>query len=307
MTKRRRFEGVLHLPWPLPVVTEALGLSQSVVIGSHQARISLPTLEGEFPNSRLVSPLDRKGAGLRNDLRSLASWGFQGTRTQCNVGAVRISMLLNGADAIPGVATALRAWLEIVQIWVESWLQSPIDAGSPRGDLDLILASGRKPMTTTSLHPRIVIVRGRVLSEPQVRGAFRQASRGGLPPAEHTLLASGRRAILDGDTRRAVIEAGSAVEVAMSGYITNRLTTRGLPSAFAEKVTTNANGVVGLHDLCSSLGWEPTVSKGRISRELAEVRNHAAHRGTVPDGERTRTAMIHAAGVVESMNPMRPQ
>lgn len=304
MSKRRRFEGVLHLPWPLPVVTEALGLSQTVVLGGCRTQLSLPTLEGEFPNSRLVAPTDVKGAELRSDVRSLASWGSQVSRALYNVHAIRLSMLLNGSDAVSNAASVLRPWVDMVQLWVESWLEGPVDAGNRSGDHEIILVTGRQPMATTSLSPILVIVRERALVETQVRGAFLRASRGDLPPTEHTMLVSGRRAILVGDRRRAVIEAGSAAEVAMSGYISRSLASRRLPSAFIEKVTTNADGVIGLHDLCSSLGWDATVSKGRLGRELAEVRNHAAHRGSVPGSQQMRTAMVHAAGIVKSLNPL---
>ena len=133
MSKRRRFEGVLNLPWPLPVMTEALGMLQTVVLDGCRTQLSLPSLEGEFPNSWLVAPTDVKGAELRGDVRSLASWGGQFNRAQYSVDAIRLSMLLNDSGNISSAAVVLRPWLDTVQLWVESWLESPMQQRASQG------------------------------------------------------------------------------------------------------------------------------------------------------------------------------
>ena len=307
MAKGRRFEGFVQFPWALPVALDALGLRERIEIDSRRAWLTFPALEGEFPSSQLVCPLDARGRGLRGDVGSVASWGFQSTSALCYVTAARTSLFIDGdLTTSVDVAYAFRPLFESFRLWAESWLRSPLDAGGVANDSRLYLARRRDPMTSLGLSPTVIVVRDEGLSGAQVRGALRRASRGQLPPVEQTLLASGRRALFAGDTRRVVIEAGSAAEVAMSSYITRSLSSRNLPEGFVERVTTNANGLVGLHRLCVSLGWEPVVSKTRLGAELAEVRNHAAHRGEVPGRDTATTALDHAAAVVDSLSPMPP-
>ena len=305
MTRRRRYHGAVQLRWPLPVQGDALGLEQTVMIGPYKVTVALPDGEGEFPQSHLlVDPGRSHPAGpLRADMGAITQWGFQHTKEIYNVGALRLSVLLGETDGISDLTLAIRPWLDVVQLWAESWLKSVVDVGNRPNGPEVLIATGRAPMATTSLRPTVIVARRQGLSEAQVRGAFRRASSDELPPAAHTLLTSARRAIFAGDMRRAVIESGTAMEVAMSGFVRRHLASLSVPDAFIDAATINANGAVGLHQLCKTLGWQETISANKL-KNVTGVRNRAAHGGQTPDEAQARTALHEADAAVEALSPL---
>ncbi|MGV9563885.1 hypothetical protein [Streptomyces sp. NPDC003480] len=109
---------------------------------------------------------------------------------------------------------------------------------------------------------------------------------------------------LEDDTRRAVIDAGTSVEVALSLAIAAQLRTRGNPESFINKIIIKANGMVGLYELWTSLGNPSAVSKSRITKQLAEIRNPAAHGGKAPTAEQAEKAIEIAREIVYEVCPI---
>ncbi|WP_439678291.1 hypothetical protein [Embleya sp. MST-111070] len=135
-------------------------------------------------------------------------------------------------------------------------------------------------------------------------GALRRASRGEHLPVEHQLLLSARDAQIGGDFRKAVIDAATAAEVALASYVADHLRTMGLASEFIDEMIKDVNGVVNLHGLCTRLGGEPGVTKNKLTSQLANIRNNAAHGGKIPTSEEVLAAGRHAVTIVHALRSL---
>jgi hypothetical protein len=142
------------------------------------------------------------------------------------------------------------------------------------------------------------------MSAAQVHAAFGHASTGEELPAEHKLLHASWAAHLEKDSRRAVIEAGTASEVALASAVRRLLVAQGVSEGFIETAIVNANGVAGLMSLYISLGGELSVSKKKVADRLAQMRNRAAHAGYTPTWEETDAAYKIARSIVLEACPL---
>jgi len=124
-----------------------------------------------------------------------------------------------------------------------------------------------------------------------------------LPP-EHRLLMQAIMALAEIDYRRAVIDAGTASEVALTSAIYDELTSKGLNPEFIERTIRTANGLDGLFSVYLSFGHALPVSHGNVRANLAGVRNDAAHAGRVPSREEATRAVELAHALVTAAHPV---
>src|SRR5690606_21145260 len=115
---------------------------------------------------------------------------------------------------------------------------------------------------------------------------------------QHRLLLDARTAVFEEDTRRAVIDAGTAAEVAVATAIGDRLRKVGLDTETIDTMVSQANGLIGLVDLFGSLRGDLPESRKRVMNELANPRNRAVHGGEQPTPAETTTALRCAASLV---------
>ena len=310
MTRRRRFTGIVHFPSALPVGPDALGLAKTVIIGGHRVGLWLPQTDSE--TMQLNAPSMSEATPLADVLsRSLGSgWGYRSTSKLYYVNHAVASFLLTPTDVMAtseefrALGDAALQWFEIVRDWAEAWSGIPLrEVGRARDSvLSIPTGGGQMAETGTLLGP--VFFGAQALTREQVRGAFQRATRNDHLPAEHRLIQSAQVARYEGDLRRAVIDAVSAAEVALGAAITRDMARRRDPSDFIELAIENANGVVGLIKLYSSLGHTPVVSKGKAADQLARVRNLAAHGGHVPTVEQVDVAIKLARDLVRDACPL---
>ncbi len=101
----------------------------------------------------------------------------------------------------------------------------------------------------------------------EVRAAFERATRDVSPPAQYRLLLDAKTAAVEGDNRRAVIDAGTASEVAVATAIGGQLPRKGLDTETVDTIFSQANGLAGLIVLSDSLPFSEV--KAHLS-ELAD-------------------------------------
>jgi hypothetical protein len=310
VTRRRRFTGIAQFPSALPVGPDALGLSETVKIGEHNVALTLP--QGN-ESGALIAP-QRSGRPFPNVLHGAlhGGWGYRSTPTLYYVQNAAASLLLTATDEVANskefrnLGEAFFRWFEIVRDWAEAWSGVPLgQVGQPRNSaLHVATRDGR--IAGTGIRLPAVFFGASPLTPEQVRAAFRRASRGERLPTEHRLIQSAQVAKFEGDLRRAVIDAGSAAEVALSSAIMTDLRRSRSISGFAERAVKDANGIMGLMNLYASLGHDPAVSKTKVRNELAEVRNLAAHTGYVPIVQEADLAIQHARDLVQGARPLPP-
>jgi len=123
------------------------------------------------------------------------------------------------------------------------------------------------------------------------------------PPEEHLLLRDSRAAWLRDDRRKALIDAVTAVEVALATDIQRSLGADADAGA-VRRVLKNVSGVVELHDLAVALGATISVSRARLVDRLAARRNAAVHRGVAPTAVELSEALRTADSVVRAVSPL---
>jgi hypothetical protein len=145
---------------------------------------------------------------------------------------------------------------------------------------------------------------GRSLTAERWSLAAQLVDQGVPPPLAHLLLRDARRAHWDEDLRRAVIDAASAVEVALSAAIRTHLAAMP-PKALDELVDGRLRGLVDLYRF-HARGLAPitSVSLNRLDNKLAKVRNRVAHAGHRPDPDEVKTALQVAAELLPEIAPL---
>ena len=147
-----------------------------------------------------------------------------------------------------------------------------------------------------------VYSKDRAFTKPIWQELLRTGSRGEQPRLEWEFLIRARRSR---DTRQKVIDAVTAVEVALSRRIEAHL--MGLNSSAKERILRSANGVVELLRLVKDIepGTFDDISASRAMHRLAGPRNMAVHQGTRPTQQETNDCVSEAWRLTERLSPLR--
>ncbi|MFF0042590.1 hypothetical protein ACFYRG_41370 [Streptomyces mirabilis] len=282
---------------------------EHVTIGGHKVIMKLPTLGDDL---LLQAPTDHLGRSLPPQmLRAFEGrWGYRSSERTCYVDAASASLLLypnaemHDSEEFNSLSSSFFSWFTAVREWAAAWSGTPLGTFDNSHNSAFHIPYGKKYMTASPVLMRTVFIGAKSLSRAQLSEAFRHASRGEHLPVEHQMLLSSTDAQLGGDLRRAVIDAATAAEVALASYVADNLEVRGLERGFIDEMIKDVNGVVNLHELCTRLGGEPAVSKGKLRQELANVRNLAVHGGHTPTPQETTLARQHAATLVQALRPL---
>ncbi|SED64012.1 hypothetical protein SAMN05428942_2176 [Streptomyces sp. 2112.2] len=321
MSSHHRYPGIAQFPRPVPVDVEVLGLALDVTIGRHQVTVTLPVLEGEAQFTpppdrlgrldRLIAPPDVTGEALPKALLRTCTdvWGYRSTQRICYVEAVAISPILDPEEdvldePVRDLGNKFFSWFRIFQEWACAWSGEPMQDFDPYLPSVVHVVDDQGAVISNGPRERGVYVWPRPLNRDQVAGAMRRASAGELLPPEHRTLLEAVEAKVGAMPRKAVVDAATAVEVAMGGYITRELTSRGVGASFIDEVIKGVNGLMSLHSLCTELGADPGVSKNKLGAQLANIRNRAAHAGVRPTWAEVVAACDHAATIVHAITPL---
>jgi hypothetical protein len=292
-------EGAYELPISLFFGVPALGAKAAVQIAGHNAFVSLPVLSSE--QEALASP---KFFERRMDLcLAKTDWGRRWA-PGAYVNRVLISGRIppgQGTSRQRGVAhgdsirNALRDWIRTALDWLEimtghdTWDAEPYPYVRREFDDTLLMGfdDGGVSYSARSKSPTVrVIVRQDGITAKQWRGALTRASKSEQVPLGHSLLLDAQRNLVREHTRRALIDAGTAVEVALS----KRLAT------FGQKKT--------LGMLVSEARMKGLRLPAATSTKLVDVRNDVAHRGYRPSPAEARSAVKIASRVVRAFAPL---
>jgi hypothetical protein len=138
------------------------------------------------------------------------------------------------------------------------------------------------------------------IEESTWRAILANVSEGLSPPTEHLLLRDARVAIEEEQPRRAVLDAGTATEIALSRLLDDQL--RGVRSEVADLVRAQ-NRELGR--LRSTLKRRFSVElSNSLQQDLIDLRNEAIHTGAKPSIEQAQAALSLAREVVEQAQPL---
>lgn len=125
------------------------------------------------------------------------------------------------------------------------------------------------------------------------------AANGSEPPLEWQLLRDARNLRRHGDYRRAVIDAGTAAELAMTRTIDGELV--GTRPEVADALMAKYQTLNGRSQLLKKMGGSVPPS---FQQTLSEPRNRAAHQGNPPSYTETVAAITIATEVVQAVLPL---
>lgn len=302
--------GVFEFPWGLPLDVDCLGLVEQLRIGEHQVTMALPVLGGDNQSWELAAPTVCGGEPLPSQLANKNWWGSRSSERVCNVTAMAVSFALPPQAATPGspeftaLWQAFVQWFRIVQEWVAAWTRVPLRDFDTSRDPALHILIKDHHLTGSASRGRTIYIEARPLGQAQLKDAFRRASRDEQVPLAHRMLLYAKDAQTGGDLRKAVIDAATAVEIAVADAIRVHLVREGVPTTSIKKGIDKANGVVKLCKLHERLIGSLPLPWGKLANDLAGVRNSAAHEGRAPNEQEARTARKHAKKIVQVLQPL---
>ncbi|SUA14290.1 Uncharacterised protein [Mycolicibacterium aichiense] len=125
---------------------------------------------------------------------------------------------------------------------------------------------------------------------------------GGAPPTEWMLIRDARSLLNTGQTRRAVIDAATAAELAMTKLIDNYLATANTTDIVKKALDARYRALEGRARLLRDL--RKGLLSHRLDEDLIKPRNYATHRGHALTDEQAQTAVDMATAVVEEAYPL---
>lgn len=332
----RPIEGAVVLPWDLMVKMDALGTSLNGSVECGGFEILLPRYspssdaEAAAPGSLpkgvdLASPDPNNGrlaGGLIADGPFSERWGGvciwtppTATEVSRPLAADVHAFGLRAEVSDPvGVIDAeladrfgrqFKTWYRLLIEWVEVWTSQLVHRHwqrppIPRGSVWDLSAD---PPTLTGFGgvSGPIFFQGSDVAATfsHLQAAAKQATAKNQLPAEWTALMTAKRAT---QSRLAVIEAGTAAEMALASAIERRL-----PNMTPDGVTTvikNANGVAGLVKLLDAMQGRPPGNRSRVFALLAKPRNLAVHSGEVPSRDVADKAITTATALLEEFSPL---
>lgn len=312
--RRIRVDGIAHFPESLPVSADALGVTVDTRIGKNRVKLTLPIEDSGGIGMPLAPPRNALGVEIPAPLAIFGDeWGMKVGADVYMIGAARASFLVTLPSENNKLPEDLRdlgdqffLWFDTVYNWASTWsnLQTR-KTGAVRPDAFHFVGPKSGRLTGSATHISVVMSNElRPLSRAQVESACSKASKGIRLPAEHRLLMQAGTSLNDRDYRQAVIDAGTAAEVALATTISESLRSKKLNADYIENSIVHADGLAGLISTYVWLGYSLPVSKNRASAQLASVRNKAAHAAYIPSPQEAVGAIGIARALVNHARPL---
>jgi hypothetical protein len=298
-----------------------------ILVGSVPGQAMLPELRvGAFGGPQLVTPslLREEQVPERSDLPGPSTtWGFvlgERLADAREVHVYALAMRFSLSTDKPSIATrtsqllfeSIGPWSQRLADWLEVVLGRPtrqLVTRLPRRpmlehrdglQLHHVDAEGNRTMQLAVPGPETGFGEPKNrIEESTWRAILGNVSEGLNPPTERLLLRDARVAIEEEHPRRAVLDAGTATEIALSRLLDTRL--QGVPGEIA-KLVREQNRELGR--LRSALGGFGVQLPPSLQQNLVKLRNDAIHSGDDPPMDKARTALSLAMEIVEQAQPL---
>lgn len=326
--------GAFQFPVPIGVTPECLGVSLDIVIGGQSGRITLPACawRGDTPGvvrpampealsksierwvetDEAAMPLTPWGfvASWNPEKREIRGAGISAAFVEFGVQAADITYLdyLHGhgeprGDLIENLFRDVDDWFDRLRTWIEVAVDQdvdpnhPISAGSQIGAGLILVADddGTVSLPVRAHEIHVTMSTEELVELTQLCKAVELANARCRPGDAHVLLRDARAAARRGSYRRAVIDAGGAVEMTLAAHNRTTINIKPRPGAM------------------QTLGWyvrEPKIIKASglakqgLLDDLVTPRNDAIHQNRVPSHADTRTALATAQRVLTALDPL---
>lgn len=329
----RVLEGHFACGSGLLVGIECLGRVYPTKTASHVVAISLPRLKSDWQKGLLDPPAwtyatsadAQQDAELSDgnfkwgttvgfhtepsgtqvpDFARVLRWRFETEVTTTNVASDFFDARAKAVQELEGWWTLLSSWISIFT------KQDFVDIGKTRSGIRVgpIVtwsgnADGRRSNGSRDTSIPIVSDEGvDILNDETLKGCISLAANGTQPPDEWLFIRDARALVNARQYRRAVIDAGTAAELAMTKLIDRYLAGISTDPTVKELLMKRYEALGGCGQLLAKLS-AGTLPQ-RLQQELGEPRNNAAHAGASPTEAEANTAIDKAVELVEQAYPL---
>jgi hypothetical protein len=312
-------------PEGLVVTADCLGQTYKTVIGKQPLAVTLPSLpdmtDANDTLPLLVAPERHYEYPPRPDNLEPIGWGLVtyargGVPQSAVVGELHYTFEIGGnvsdvSETCVRIEGDLASWWERMSMWLDTSTELDLLKHGHRGVAGLgksFLAYTRYDdgtvravnwMSKSSMpFPRMI----EVPDPATLSRCFDLAGAGAVLPAEWQYIRDARSWLNAGQTRRAVLDACTAAEIALANQVHHLLGTT--DEVVIEELLLRCNGIADVAKLVRRVGGpDATASRKQVEERLAKVRNRAAHGGYEPDHEEASQALKAAIDVVERYLP----
>lgn len=329
-TQERPLEGHFECGAGLLIATECLGHGYDSKTANHDLAISLPTLKQEWQEGYLGPPawthrVFRDPPQNKEVSDENFTWGVtvgfhdepDGTQAPdfARVRRLRFETTIittNYAgdffNARAGAVRELEAWWAVLSSWISVFTrQDFVEIGKTRGGIrsgPIVTWSGDKDgyRVNATIDTSLPVVSDDVdiLDHRTLTGCMRLAGDGAQPPDAWLFIRDARSLVNARQYRRAVLDAGTAAELAMTALIDAKHNHLNLLER--EKLLEKHRGLWEMSGLMeqSQAGTRPPG----LQKDLAEPRNQAAHEGAALSEAKANAAIAVAVDLVEQLHPL---
>jgi hypothetical protein len=306
--------------WGPGVVLSAdcLGRSYQTVLSGRRLMVTMPSFDG---TAVVEPPLHYKRPEKWVNVDPPNPWGELRITSTADNGAivphtvcvkrVRIMLWINPNEVLdqqlgPQLDEALSPWWEELSTWIEVVSAQDLASlgerrpkqpqtfhlwgGNPDGTMRPLLM-----MFYATFYPTNI----QVLTSDGLFACLSAVARGQTPAPERLHLSDARSLHNDGQWRRAVIDAATAAEVAITSWLDNRLKSAD-PDVKAALLDTPLT-LGRLHRLYTKLGGS---LPGNFDQLVVSPRNHAAHRVLALTEEQSAAAIETTSALLDAASPV---
>jgi hypothetical protein len=209
-------------------------------------------------------------------------------------------------------------WFETLRTWIQVLTDQDVDPGveasllsAPGVNLEVLTVDGENvslPRRDNSM--RIAVLEVEALDERLWRKALDLASKGSSPPIEYLFARSARVQLRVHQYRRAVIDAASAVELALSDLLQANFANLplGIQATLSQPDTPTLGWFIDI--LTNAGGLPPALMavSGKLPSDLKtglnSIRKNVIHRHATPTHDETERAVVIASEVVKLVTPL---
>lgn len=325
MNREQAVEGSVSLLGALPIDRALLGSSITIVLGVTPLSVVLPgpRLGGDWSTDLLPNWLFPAGAAEVADASPLVDqhdpgWGAVVGPTTPIAWVKRVHVRMNDdaldppkegrttPDAPEGILGQLDAWRSNLLLWAEVVSRFPCRHRRPGVFLNSI-PFWKETGPVVGPHfgsPVSIVPEGGDLITATEWAAITQAAVVGPPPITWRMVADARAFLAANDLRRAVIDAGVAIDVALSDALAQRFHDDAGPfeSLLSQRILNQGLGtLIEAFQRTGGQFWRQDEMN-----TLKRARNAAAHDGEAPSREDAATSVGLAHDVVSELDPLLP-
>lgn len=290
---------VFELPVHIWVMTDALGMTYPTGHGSLSFNVVMPSGTGPNGGPPSVAGLDGHADLTGDDVKWVHGYGAFIPETYKPATALHRVAITDVAGPTPAhrswftpenqLAAYITPWFNNVRTWVEVITGQDLDPDHRVYDAEAVGAGltfldqdhdGAHGLRLTT--PRVLPI-----PEAEWKAILRLVREGKEPPLEELLSRDARASQRRGADRRAVIEAATALEIALGRYV--RSARNNLPERQQGRLN-DRTALGGYIDIAETSRLPSQVPYERL-RWVNTLRNNAAHRGKAPTNWDAGTAV----------------